>query len=835
MLADAATSDDKYNNTDSGSSNYERLGSDSPSQLSSIISREHITRLPGLDAYHPQNAKISSLDNNSSNNNSSNSSYSDGNFHSIDNNYKYNSASTASIRLPPVLSLLMPPPFTLLHPPGHTYACHGNNNNSVAQCSNGGHIYNSAPLNSQSHQLNRKQLYQQYEYMPVHDNYPAFQFHKTQYELSLTSYNQNHTMTVSPVVDSYLNTNVRREPESAAFKPNRANDNVSSAAPTGKTFTCPEPACPVTSSAAVQLSGATKTYDDTCATLYIRLRLSPCQQPHPSPNLKIMSKPKSKAQAFAALDEAKLGWFHVRSVLIAGAGFFSDAYDVFVISQALPMIYQCWYGPEYIHGNFPTSITNGTVVVKTPQNTKVDFVDNYPNGANMDAFLKASTNWGNLVGQVGFGILGDKLGRKIMYGISIMIIIVCTIGSCFSATLQRGASVLSILAFWRFILGIGIGGDYPMSAVITSEFANVRYRGMLLAAVFAMQGVGILTGSLVYVCVLAGMKDSIQGDFLQLDIAWRLAIGLGIVPAVLTVYFRFTIPETPRFTVDVKGDLDLSEVEKALGQSAASIQDEITQENVPVVQIKAENKRNGSLKDFFRTFSKPKNAWTLFGTAYCWFALDVAWYGLALNQSVVLSLINFNGPSKIKVTSTVNGTTTTSSIMPPVDIWNVFYQTSIGNVIIACAGTVPGYWFTVGFIERMGRKPIQIMGFAVITICLAILAATWNTISTQQVPFLVVYTIAQFFFQFGPNTTTFVIPGEVFPTRFKATCHGISAACGKVGAILGIQAVGPYFTTNAVACLSVFTAIMASGVIATFALPETKGRTLEELNGEDEE
>ncbi|KAI8619218.1 major facilitator superfamily domain-containing protein, partial [Chytriomyces sp. MP71] len=208
--------------------------------------------------------------------------------------------------------------------------------------------------------------------------------------------------------------------------------------------------------------------------------------------------------------------------------------------------------------------------------------------------------------------------------------------------------------------------------------------------------------------------------------------------------------------------------------------------------------------------------------------LDVAWYGLALNQSVVLSLINFGGPAKI----TVNGS---APFTPPVDLQDLFFQTAVGNIIVALCGTVPGYYFTVGLVEVLGRKPIQYMGFGVITICLAILAATWDTIHTQQVPFLVVYTIAQFFFQFGPNTTTFVIPGEVFPTRFKATCHGMSAAAGKMGAILGVQAVGPYFSDNAKPVLWVFAAIMASGGLATVLLPETKGKTLEELSGDDRE
>ncbi|KAJ3075233.1 hypothetical protein HDU98_008849 [Podochytrium sp. JEL0797] len=518
-------------------------------------------------------------------------------------------------------------------------------------------------------------------------------------------------------------------------------------------------------------------------------------------------------------------------IFIAGAGFFSDAYDIFVISQALPMIYQVYWGPQFISGKFPAAFNdaNNNSVIKTPQNVKVDFINNYPGGANMDAWLKASTNWGNLLGQIGFGIAGDAHGRKSVYGLELMVIIICTIGSVLSGSMIHGANILQILSFWRFFLGIGIGGDYPMSAVITSEYANVRYRGMMLSAVFAMQGIGILIGSIVYVATLAGLQSQIQADYRVLDAVWRIAIGFGLIPAVLVIYFRFTLPETPRFTADVIGDTEAAarNVDIAMGRTT-------TKASEPVVAVHKKLGKPNKATDFYNHFRQWKNMKVLIGTAYCWFALDVAWYGLSLNQSTVLSLINFNGPSKVTVNVTTNGVTVPTKVTPPVDIWNVFYQISVGNIIIACAGTVPGYWFTVALIEKMGRKPIQIMGFAVITICLAILAATWNSISTNQVGFMVVYTIAQFFFQFGPNTTTFVIPGEVFPTRFKATCHGISAACGKVGAILGIQAVGPYFTNNTVTVLSTFCVIMFSGLVATFLLPETAGKTLEELGGDEE-
>src|SRR5579871_40270 len=75
-----------------------------------------------------------------------------------------------------------------------------------------------------------------------------------------------------------------------------------------------------------------------------------------------------------------------------------------------------------------------------------------------------------------------------MYGVSLMIMIFTTLATALSGS-GPGTSAVGIIVFWRVLLGIGIGGDYPMSAVITSEFASTRYRGRMMAAVFSMQGV----------------------------------------------------------------------------------------------------------------------------------------------------------------------------------------------------------------------------------------------------------------------------------------------------------------------------------------------------------
>ena len=104
------------------------------------------------------------------------------------------------------------------------------------------------------------------------------------------------------------------------------------------------------------------------------------------------------------------------------------------------------------------------------------------------------------------------------------------------------------LLIFRFILGLGIGGDYPLSATLMSEYANRRDRGKLITMVFSMQGLGLIVGPLVaIILLLSGLNH---------DIIWRIMLALGAVPALATFYLRRQIAETPRFALTMQGDIE---------------------------------------------------------------------------------------------------------------------------------------------------------------------------------------------------------------------------------------------------------------------------------------
>ena len=145
--------------------------------------------------------------------------------------------------------------------------------------------------------------------------------------------------------------------------------------------------------------------------------------------------------ALAEIDKIPFGWYHVRAVSVAGIGFFTDSYDLFAMNLALQMVGMTFWQYDGHEGMIPP---------------------------NVQTAIKAAISGGAVIGQIGFGVLADWLGRRRMYGIELSIIILATLTQTLSGP-SSALTMTGILIFWRVIMGIGIGGDYPMSAVITSE------------------------------------------------------------------------------------------------------------------------------------------------------------------------------------------------------------------------------------------------------------------------------------------------------------------------------------------------------------------------------
>ncbi|OCH94153.1 MFS general substrate transporter, partial [Obba rivulosa] len=282
-------------------------------------------------------------------------------------------------------------------------------------------------------------------------------------------------------------------------------------------------------------------------------------------------------------------------------------------------------------------------------------------------------------------------------------------------------------------------------------------------------------------------------------------------------YFRLTIPKTPRFTLDIEHNVEQAakDIDSYLSTGMYTVDPA-----APALRVQT---RRRSTPDFISYFSRWKHFKVLFGTAYSWFVLDIAFYGLGLNSSIILSAIH------VPAQSTGN------------PIYDNLLQVCVGNLIISLAGYIPSYWATFLLIDQWGRKSIQLMGFAVLTVLFIIMGGafvTQNSGRGGQKASISLLCLVNFFQNFGPNTTTFIIPGGVFPTRYRSTAHGISAACGKLGAILaqltlkGLNSDLSGQNKWIRHILVIFGALMSTGITSTYLVPETKHATLEDLSNE---
>ena len=442
------------------------------------------------------------------------------------------------------------------------------------------------------------------------------------------------------------------------------------------------------------------------------------------------------------LDDAPTSRFHHRAVLISGMGFFTDAYDLFVIGTVAALVKVQW--------NLSTTQTS---------------------------WVTGAAILGAFIGAFAFGRLADVFGRKVVYTTVAAIMI-------FGAVASALAPNFIILVLARLILGLGIGGDYPVSAVLMSEYSNRAERGRLVGLVFSMQAIGLIVGPLVGIILLAsGVSDSI---------AWRILLGLGALPAAAVIYFRSKMPESPRFKALVQGRADQAAKELHLFADGA----------IDASTVSDGGKHLMGLRQFF---ANPRMILMLVGTAGCWFLFDYAYYGNTLSLPSILSEVSPNAGIELK-------------LLLSLALFVVF--------------ALPGYALAVWKMDRIGHRRLQFIGFGVMAACFVILGAV-PSLTTSVAPFIAIFGVSYLFTEFGPNMTTFVLPSEVFPVNMRTTGHGVAAGVGKLGAFVGVFLVPQLAAHIGLrGLLYVAGAAAGLGFVLTNVLPETSGRSLEEISGE---
>jgi PHS family inorganic phosphate transporter-like MFS transporter len=429
-----------------------------------------------------------------------------------------------------------------------------------------------------------------------------------------------------------------------------------------------------------------------------------------------------------APDEAPLNGFHRRAVLVSGMAFFTDAYDLFVIGIVSTLLKEQW---------------------------QLD--------AGQLALLNAVMLGAAFLGALVFGRIADLIGRTRVYRLVATLMAVAAVGSALAPS-------LAALMGFRFLLGLGVGGDYPVSAVLMTEYANRKDRGRLVGLVFSAQAVGLVVGPLIALALLGAGTGA--------DATWRLLLGLGALPALSAVWLRRKMPEPPSYQARIR--------------------------ELRPAAISPRRPRLGA--DLRACLGTGRCLKLLVGTAGCWFLLDYAYYGNTISTPQIVSLI-------------APGASATATIAIQLAIFVV--------------AALPGYALAVTTMDRIGHRKLQLVGFAMMGLCFAVIGLVPG-MTTAVGPFLLAYGVSYFFTEFGPNVTTFVIPGELFRTEVRATAHGIAAGAGKLGAFIGVFLFPVLHDSLGLRGTLLLTAgLSACGALLTLVLPEPAGRALAEVSGDE--
>ncbi|OQD81328.1 hypothetical protein PENANT_c028G06038 [Penicillium antarcticum] len=526
-------------------------------------------------------------------------------------------------------------------------------------------------------------------------------------------------------------------------------------------------------------------------------------------------------QIYETIDRQGFQWI---VVLVAGLGFFLDGYTLFANNIALPMI-------SYVYWRNDISSLRLTCI-------------------------NISTLAGTLLGQVAFGFLADKNGRKKMYGVELVLLITATLGVVMSSRGEDGSmNVYGWLIWWRICVGIGVGADYPLSAVITSEFAPTKHRARMMASVFFMQPLGQIAGNIVSVIVIVIARNNSTGDedlTRTVDMMWRWVLGIGVVPGAVATLFRFAIPESPRYLVDIEDDPVTAEFDAttlfsespgmmessgwgsgsamqlppiASIASTSSIIDDDEEELTRLPPATLNSHWRLARTDVIRYFWTEGNWRSLAGCSLAWLLLDFGFYGIGLSSpqflAKTLGALHLSSPAPNWKTDD----------RPNANIFQMFLDTSVRGLVVLNVGSFVGGILLIIFAHRLDRVALQKYMFLALAALFIALGTMFVCLYSGPPAVVTLYIIGQIMFNFGPNATTYMIPAEIFPTRYRATCHGLSAGAGKLGSIL-VQIFSTYYrfggagdesTRKHGIVLLVFSACMMIGAAVThFWIPPTQ-------------
>lgn len=399
---------------------------------------------------------------------------------------------------------------------------------------------------------------------------------------------------------------------------------------------------------------------------------------------------------------------------------------------------------------------------------------------------------GSLVGSLTLGPITDRVGRQLMLIVDVAIFVIATAGTALAW------NATSLIAF-RFLVGVGIGADYPISVSYITENIPARWRGRMVIGAFTFQAVGALLGAVTGLVVIHLFRTLYPDTSdLAIQYAWRWMLGVGVVLAVGVAIVRLSFSlESPRYYI--------SQGEYAKASAAATQLLETPVAIAPAMEPPVTEAR----PTYGALFKAEYRRSTLLASVP-WFLQDIATYGVGIFTPTIIGLLAFAEETDLMAREM--GAAKGSAV---VDLFLIL-----------------GFLCAILLVEKLGRIRLQVIGFVGMAVGLSILASSslLPNGSRGEIALVIIgFLVFNLLMNAGPNATTFLLSGEVFPTVIRATGAGFAAAVAKAGAVLGTFVLPILQTTLGVPVMLLGLAIgcvLAAGITITYRI-NTTGHLLE--------
>jgi MFS family permease len=411
----------------------------------------------------------------------------------------------------------------------------------------------------------------------------------------------------------------------------------------------------------------------------------------------------------AILDGAPFTPLHRRVWLLASMGILLDGFDFFIMGVAIPLIREQW----------------------SPNDLEV-------------GLITASAVLGAMVGAATLGALTDRIGRQLAFRIDLVLFVVFALASA------SAPGIWWLIAF-RFLLGVGIGADYPISASYVAEIAPGRLRTRLLVSSFSFQAIGQLLGVVVGLVVL---------ELHPATNAWRWMLAFGVVPALAIIRLRRRVPESPKWMLQAGRTREAAEVLSLFAGRAVQEHELRT----PPVTTCGDVVPTPRWRELFTPALRGRSVLV----SVPWFLMDIATYGIGVFTPTILAALAVGGSADSPVAADLASTEGAAVV----DVFLVI-----------------GFALAILLVPRIGRIRMQVIGFTAMAASLSLLALVSSLPGGggQHLPAVfVLFAVFNLFMNMGPNTTTFALPATVYPTAVRSTGAGFAAAAGKAGAATGL-------------------------------------------------